>query len=179
MGGCPITLIDTAGFRKSQNLVEQEGVRRSGLETEKADLVLSVFCKGSNPVENIEFKKQILIYNKVDKHSERIKKSNVVLISALKNKGIKELLNKIQLSLFKPSEHTNDLLINTERQLQAIKSSLNHSKKAVRLLKQNPALIELVSHETRKAIDSLDIFLGKSTTDDILDQVFSNFCVGK
>ena len=83
------------------------------------------------------------------------------------------------MSLFKPSEHTGDLLINTERQLQAIKKSLSHSQKAVKILKQKPVLIELVSHETRKAIDSLDVFLGKSTTDDILNQVFSNFCVGK
>ena len=179
LGGCPITLVDTAGFRKSQNPIEQEGVRRGEFETEKADLVLSVFCKGIKPIENNELKKQILVYNKIDKHKKRIKKGSAVLVSALKNKGIKELLSKIQLSLFKPSEHTGDLLISTERQLQSIKTSLNHSKKAVKFLKQNPVLIELVSHETRKAIDSLDVFLGKSTTDDILDQVFSSFCVGK
>ena len=179
VGGCPVTLVDTAGFRKSKDLIEQEGVRRGELEIERADLVLSVFCKESEPVENSEFKKQILVYNKTDKHKEKIKKSGVVFVSALKNKGIKELLSKIQLSLFKQSEHSSDLIINTERQFQAIKTSLKHSKKAVELLNQNPVLIELVSHETRKAIDSLDVFLGKSTTDDILNQVFSNFCVGK
>jgi len=179
LGGCPITLVDTAGFRKSKDLVEQEGVRRGELETEKADLVLSVFCQGTEPVENIKLRKQIMVYNKVDKHKDKIKKDGVVLVSALKNKGIKKLLNTIQLSLFKPSEHTGDLLINTERQLQAIKTSLSHNQKAVKLLKQKTVLIELVSHETRKAIDSLDVFLGKSTTDDILDQVFSSFCVGK
>ena len=179
LGGCPITLVDTAGFRKSKNLIEQEGVRRGEIETNRADLVLSVFCQGTEPIENNELKKQILVYNKTDKHKKKIKKGNAVLVSALKNKGIKELLSKIQLSLFKPSEHTGDLLINTERQLQAIKKSLSHSQKAVKILKQKPVLIELVSHETRKAIDSLDVFLGKSTTDDILNQVFSNFCVGK
>ena len=179
LGGCPITLVDTAGFRKSKDLIEQEGVRRGEIEIERADLVLSVFCQGAEPVENKELRKQILVYNKTDKHKKKIKKDNAVLVSALKNKGIKELLSKIQLSLFKPSEHTGDLLINTERQLQAIKKSLGHSQKAVKILKQKPVLIELVSHETRKAIDSLDVFLGKSTTDDILDQVFSNFCVGK
>ena len=179
LGGCPITLVDTAGFRKSKNLIEQEGVRRGELEIERADLVLSVFCSGSEPVEKIKFRKQILVYNKTDKHKEKIKESGAVLVSALKNKGIKKLLNKIQSSLFRPSEHTGDLLINTERQLQAIKTSLGHNQKAVKLLKQKPVLMELVSHETRKAIDSLDVFLGKSTTDDILDQVFSNFCVGK
>ncbi len=179
LGGCPITLVDTAGFRKSKDLIEQEGVRRGEIETNRADLVLSVFCQGTEPIENNKLKKQILVYNKVDKHKKKIKKGNAVLVSALKNRGIKELLSKIQLSLFKPSEHTGDLLINTERQLQAIKKSLGHSQKAVKILKQKPVLIELVSHETRKAIDSLDVFLGKSTTDDILDQVFSNFCVGK
>ena len=179
LGGCPITLVDTAGFRKSKDLVEQEGVRRGELETEKADLVLSVFCQGTEPIENNELRKQIMVYNKIDKHKEKLKKGDVVLVSALKNKGIKKLLSKIQLSLFKPSEHTGDLLINTERQLQAIKTSLGHNQKAIKLLKQKTVLIELVSHETRKAIDSLDVFLGKSTTDDILDQVFSNFCVGK
>ena len=179
LGGCPVTLVDTAGFRKSKDLIEQEGVRRGELEIERADLVLSVFCKGLEPIENNELKSQILVYNKTDKHKKKIKKSSAVLVSALKNKGIKELLGKIELSLFKPSEYSGDLLINTERQFQAIKTSLSHSKEAVRLLKQNPVLIELVSDETRKAIDSLDVFLGKSTTDDILNQVFSNFCVGK
>ncbi len=179
LGGCPITLVDTAGFRKSKDLVEQEGVRRGALEIERADLVLSVFCHGTEPIENNQLRKQILVFNKTDKHKEKIKKSGAVFISALKNKGIKELLSKIQQSLFNPLEHTGDLLINTERQLQAIKTSLGHSQKAVKLLKQKPILIELVSHETRKAIDSLDVFLGKSTTDDILNQVFSNFCVGK
>ena len=179
LGGCPITLVDTAGFRKSKNPIEQEGVRRGEVETKRADLVLSVFCDGSEPIENNELKKQIFVYNKTDKHKEKIKKGNTIPVSALKNKGIKELLSKIQSSLFKQSEHTGDLLINTERQLQAIKTSLGHSKEAIKLLKQNPVLIELVSHETRRAIDSLDVFLGKSTTDDILDRVFSSFCVGK
>lgn len=179
LGGCPITLVDTAGFRNTNNEIEEEGVRRSLLEIEKANLVLSVYCKNIKPVEKIRLRSSILVYNKKDLHNKGVVKKGAIPVSALKKQGIKNLLNKIQSSLFDSNHHGGDLLINTKRQFQAIKSSLGHSTTALEFLGKKTTPIELIAHETKQAINSLDVFLGNTTTEDILDQVFSNFCVGK
>ncbi len=74
---------------------------------------------------------------------------------------------------------SEDILINTERQKSALQLCSSYLKKAIDNLDSTPPPLELVAADLRAAIDSLDSFLGKTTTDEILDQVFSTFCVGK
>ena len=87
---------------------------------------------------------------------------------------LKEVKNRLFLRLESPG-----LTINTIRQKESLESCFLNTQTAMDILKTNPNGLELVAYEVREAINSLDSFLGKTTTDEILDSVFSGFCVGK
>ena len=177
--GFPITITDTAGIRETKNEIEKEGIRRAKNEIEAADVVLSLFTAESKPVDNIDLSKQILIYNKKDLKKNTTKHLDAVSISALKNNGTDLLLEKIKTLIITKYKHSGDAVINTERQARSINQCLACIQEAISLLSEKNPHLELVAHEIKDAVSFLDIFLGKTTSDDILDSVFSNFCVGK
>ena len=177
--GFPITITDTAGIRETKNEIEKEGVRRAKKEIETADVILSLFTAESKPVDNIDFNKQILIYNKKDLKKNKTKHLDAISISALKNKGTDLLLKKIKTLIITKYKYSGDAVINTERQARSINQCLTRIQEATSLLSAKNPHLELVAHEIKEAIGFLDVFLGKTTSDDILDSVFSNFCVGK
>ena len=100
-------------------------------------------------------------------------------MSALKNTGIKKLFSAIEKKINSALPYSEDTLINTERQKSALEDCLVFLNKSKEHLESGGASLELATVDIRSAIDSLDAFLGKVTTEDILDQVFSSFCVGK
>ena len=104
---------------------------------------------------------------------------NVIAVSALKNTGIKKLFSAIEKKINSTLPYSEDTLINTERQKNALEDCLVFLNKSKEHLESGGASLELATVDIRSAIDSLDTFLGKITTEDILDQVFSSFCVGK
>ena len=104
---------------------------------------------------------------------------DAVSISALKNNGTDLLLEKIKTLIITKYKHSGDAVINTERQARSINQCLTCIQEAISLLSEKNPHLELVAHEIKDAVSFLDIFLGKTTSDDILDSVFSNFCVGK
>ena len=75
--------------------------------------------------------------------------------------------------------HSGDVFINTERQRQSVLSCKQALLSSIKPLEKNEPLFEVTAHELRAAINHLSSFLGETTTDEILDSVFSNFCVGK
>ncbi len=179
LSGLPVTLIDTAGIRSTKNEIEKEGVIRSMKEVATSDLVLSVFTSKTQPIENIKFKNKIMVQNKSDLEKEKNSFKGAVSISALKGVGLGRLLKKIQKVLLKAIDYSGDSIINTQRQSDSISDCLSFIDSSISLLKENPTHFELVAQDLRDAVNCLDLFLGKSTSDDILDSVFSSFCVGK
>ena len=177
--GLPITLIDTAGIRDAEDEIEKEGVSRSVKETTGSNLVLSVFTSNTQPVENIEFRNKILVYNKADLKKNNSRYKEAISVSALKEKGIEKLLKKIQSTLLETVNYSGDVIVNTQRQSYAISKCLTFINKSSSLLKEDFPHFELVAQDLRDAINCLDLFLGKTTSDDILNNVFSSFCVGK
>ena len=93
--------------------------------------------------------------------------------------GIEELKNLIIKTLAESASHSGDVFINTERQRQSVLNCRRALLRSIEPLKNNEPLFEITAHELRIAIDCLSSFLGETTTDEILDSVFSNFCVGK
>ena len=178
-GGYPITMIDTAGIRAGTKNVEAEGVRRTVSELSKADIILSVYTYDTEPIENIEDKSHIVVYNKQDLHKKKKLNDSEICVSALHGSGLNKLNKELVRSLKNLASFSGDVFINTERQ----KRSVTHCKASVvrslGSLSTTPPIIEIAAHEIKTAIDSLDSFLGKTTTDEILDEVFSAFCVGK
>ena len=179
IGGIPTTLIDTAGIHPTKDRVELAGVDRALSELGRSDLVLSVFSFDAQEIENIDDTLKISVYNKSDRKKYSGNKRSVVSVSALKNKGINNLIKTIEKTLKDARPYSEDILINTERQKGALQLCSSYLKKAIENLDIPHPSLELVAADLRAAIDSLDSFLGKTTTDEILDRVFSTFCVGK
>ena len=179
LGGLPVTLLDTAGIRETKNEIEAEGVSRATRETDRASVTISLFCHNIEPVENIKLKNQISVYNKHDLKKNKRPSFADISVSAKTGYGIERLKNLIIKALAGSVSHSGDVFINTERQRQSVLSCRQALLSSIEPLKNNEPLFEITAHELRVAIDYLSSFLGETTSDEILDSVFSNFCVGK
>ena len=101
------------------------------------------------------------------------------MLSPKTGSGIKELKSLIIKTLGESVSYSGDMFINTERQRQSILNCRQALLNSIEPLKNNEPLFEITAHELRATINYLSSFLGETTTDEILDSVFSNFCVGK
>ena len=178
VSGYPVTIVDTAGIRQSKDSVEGLGIERTLKEVERASIVLSLYTSKTKPVDNIDLGKQIMVQNKVDLQKKISKKNEIVYISALKGVGLSKLFSAIEKKILSSDSFTSDTYINTKRQEISLGLCQKSVGRAHSLLNKNPAL-ELVAYEIKTAISHLDSFLGKTTAENVLDQVFSSFCVGK
>lgn len=188
LDGIPVKFIDTAGIRESSELVEQEGVRRSRQSLEAADVVLFI-CDGSAPFTDEDQqilslthdKNTITVINKIDLPQQKFPKAltNCVVVSAKERTGL-ELLRKAivesitQSNGFFSHEHYMINLRHEEALRQAEESLL----KAGESLSQGLSG-EFVAVDLRAALDALGEIVGLTTADDILDKIFSTFCIGK
>ena len=179
IGGIPVTLVDTAGIHLSDNEIEMEGIKRSYKEIETADLVINLFCLGLETIDINQIKDQILVYNKVDSAPYTGTSKNIFPISATTGKGLKPLIEHIKEKVGFIRVDAAEPLLTTIRQKEAMGNVSSCLSTALKLLNRNPKEIELPAEEIKTAIHNIDLFTGKTTTNDILDQVFSSFCVGK
>ena len=178
-GGLPVTLLDTAGIRETRNEIEAKGVSRATKEMNRASAIISLFCHNIEPIENIIHTNQISVFTKRDLKKKSRSFRADISVSAKTGSGIEGLKSLIINTLAKSVSHSGDVFINTERQRQSVLSCRQALLSSIEPLKNNEPLFEITAHELRVAIDCLSSFLGETTTDDILDSVFSNFCVGK
>jgi len=179
IGGLCVVLVDTAGTRKTKNETEWEGVRRTEDAVLNSDLVLHV-------VESVDFIKlkgnKIIVYNKIDLTKNKKTKDNtdtLVYVSAKERIGIETLKEKIKTQLLGKKTKPGTSTITTARQLQAITSSAAYLNKALKILNNDNPELELVAFELRESIEALSVLLGKTSVEDIMKNVFNNFCVGK
>ena len=100
-------------------------------------------------------------------------------VSALCGSGIDDLWKKIENTVLSISHTDSDVLVNTARQKDSLRLCLDSMVHTKTYLENGSHELELAAFELRSAINSLDSFLGKLTSQDVLDRVFSNFCVGK
>jgi len=187
--GVPIRIVDTAGIRHSHDVVEQEGVRRSHAAIEAADLVL-VVLDSSEPLaaedhqvlKSIAGKKAVLVLNKADKPRklEQIPfPYPQVSLSCLSGEGLTALRNTIaalaRQGTVQPKEHAWAV---NQRHLTALdqaKAGLDRALDSA-VAAQSP---EFIAVDLRGALDSLGLIIGATYTDDILERIFSDFCIGK
>lgn len=188
LGGIRATLVDTAGIRETDDPVEREGTRRSHQFIERADLVLFIVDGSLPPSSDDEtllqhnlFEAGFLVLNKsdLDTHPDwnRIETQNRVIISALDGTGIQELRKALRETLV-GRESLSTEIITQERQMLALKQGqegLHHALESLEI--GNPG--ELVAMDVRIALDALSDIIGETTADDVLDQIFTTFCIGK
>ena len=179
LGGIPVTLVDTAGIHSAKNQIEKEGIKRSFEEIKTADLVVSLFCPKSEVVDINEFKDQIFVYNKRDITPYKGKKENVFSVSATKGTGVNYLVEHIEKRIGGSRTNAAESLLTTIRQKEAMLEVSSCLSRAIDLFINDSQTIELPAQEIKSAITNIDLFTGKTTTNDILDRVFSTFCVGK
>jgi len=179
LGGVPITLVDTAGIDSPENQIEAEGITRAKTEIENADIVLSVFSGDTKAIDYIEDKEQITVFNKVDKYPSPNLPLGSCSVSAIKNKGIDSLKKLIEKKVLSITLNSNDVFLNTIRQKNSLTNCLRFLKKASSNIEKSEPLYELAAADIRSSIDCLEVFLGKTTTEEVLSEVFSGFCVGK
>ena len=131
------------------------------------------------PVDNIKDKQIFIIRNKCDLARPKKELKGVFFISALRGDGINNLKKAIKNKLIDLNCAGSDVVLTTRRQAGAISSCEQNIKIAVCQLKNKRPELELVSFELREAVKSLDGLFGKTSVDEILNRVFSAFCVGK
>ncbi len=183
-----IKFLDTAGIRTSGDKIEQEGVRRAKKLYKKADIILMVFdisnyfSKEDNYILKIAKKyeeKIIFIGNKYDlgiKKENRFDNNKWIYISAKKNINIQKIKDTIIKKIH--YNESNELFLNNERQYKKLKEIKETITKAKKVLKSHLGY-EFVSMELRQIIDILSELTGEITNEDILNNIFSQFCIGK
>ena len=189
INGIPLKLIDTAGIREASDKVEKIGVEKSIKLAEEADLVIAIFDSSKELTEEdieilklIENKKSIILLNKNDlnpvisENDEKLKKAskNILKISALNKTGIDELYEKIS-ELFNLN---NDILITNVRHKNIISKSLENVKKANEALNMNMP-IDIITIYIKEILEDLGEITGEVVTEDIINEIFSKFCLGK
>lgn len=189
LGQVTLNLIDTAGIRITEDVVEKIGVEKSKEQINKADIILCVL-DGSEPINEqdkeilneIKNKCHLTIINKIDLE-QKINlgevDDNVLFISTKNNNTIKELENKILETLNLNNLFNKDITyISNARQLEKINFAIKALDEALTTI-ENEATIDFVDTDIRKAWLYLGEIVGQTSTDNLLDELFSKFCLGK
>ena len=186
----PISIIDTAGIRNTNDPIENIGINKSLEMISKADFIIYIYdlksgfdIEDKQIIEKIPNNKLISILgNKVDLfNSKSIKEINSpkdsILISIKNSTGENELINKIIQKCSLVGSDNIDILLN-ERQLNNLKECLNNLNDTDNII-ENKLPFDLLTIELRDAIKNLSKLTGSELTEDILDNIFSKFCIGK
>ncbi len=176
VAGFPVILADTAGLREDSGEIEAEGIRRAVRKAEESDLILHVRDL-SNPVadelpETLKSVPVLTVWNKSDKTQERPETGFV--ISAKNNIGISELWNKIKAILKENLTPPTDGIITRARYRTALKECAACLARSLHV-----AELELKAEELRLAARALGRITGRIETDELLDVIFRDFCIGK
>lgn len=186
--GMPIHIIDTAGLRQSEDVIEQEGIRRAHQEIDRADQILLVIDKQKPEILKdflLQFshhKKLTVIYNKIDltnESAEIIHENNItfVKLSAKQQQGL-DLLRQ-HLKQIAGIHHVGEgSFLARRRHLMALQRALESVKLGHQQLK-NTRAGELLAEDLRQAQQALGEITGEFTSDDLLGEIFSSFCIGK
>ena len=190
IGGLAVRLIDTAGIRATHDPIEIEGVRRAREKVLSADLVLLV-VDGSGPMEEDDLlalaacaeAPTLVVINKADLDEAPLSGTfqglPQVRVSARTGGGVDALRSRIVSHFQQPSaEAREDFLLNDRRHRQALLRSREALASFIQGSEAGEAM-ELLAIELREALDGLGEITGETTPDQVLDQIFSRFCIGK
>ncbi len=192
IGGIPVQLVDTAGIRPSHDPIECMGVGKAREAIGTADLVLFVIDGRANMNDDdrhalaaVAGRKMILVINKIDLLDNRrfemrvpAQTAAVVGVSALTGEGIRELEEVIARQCVETEKLSGPAVIPTVRQKTALETSQKFLQKACEGLRQGVSE-ELLVYDLSDAVSALQMITGEQADSDLLDQIFSRFCIGK
>lgn len=184
----PIHLIDTAGIRETSDIVEQIGVNKSKEVIENSDLIILILNSNEQLTEEdkyllelIKNKTSIIVLNKIDlpTHIEDINHENIVKISAEYNIGIEDLKNKIKYLFNIDKIETTDMnYLTSARSIGLLKKAHDILKEVINKTRQGiePYLLEI---DIKEAWNILGEIIGATYKEEMLDEMFKRFCLGK
>ena len=193
ISGVPVRIVDTAGITHTEDIVEKEGVTRSIKHINEADVILFVMDlskpiskRDKDIINMLDMNKSIIVGNKCDlpkklgcEKNKKIKGHNIVEMSVLHKKNIKQAEKVLKEKIFK-SEITSPQpnFINNIRHKKAMQVAIKDLKKAIKILKADQGF-EICAIEMRSVIYDIGLITGESADLNILDRIFSRFCIGK
>lgn len=190
VNGILLNIIDTAGVRETEDIVEKIGVEKSLSLVNDADLIILVFNNNEKLTDDdkklLEYtkeKKRIIVINKIDLENNldisNLKNERIVKISALKDSGIESLKNEIN-DMFNLEEiNLGDFTyLSNSRQISLVKKAIEISKNLEDAL-NNDVPIDLLEIDIKEICEILGEIIGESYDDKLIDTLFSNFCLGK
>jgi tRNA modification GTPase len=186
LGGLHFRLLDTAGIREAEEVVEQEGIRRSLSALKEADLIMLVLdaTRGVQKEDQAILNqapenKTVVIWNKVDLPSEYMPPAGAIQISAKEGLGLAELKEAIQSLVWKKGAPSKEeVVITNVRHREALKGAIQNVNKLIEGLRSGVSP-EFLSSDMRAALKDLGTIIGQDITEEILSAIFSKFCVGK
>lgn len=188
--GIPIRIVDTAGIRETEDTVEKIGVQRSREKMEEADLVIIMLDTSRkleeedlNIIEFVKNKKYITLLNKIDLTREIsddiiCNLENKIEISAKNDIGIDLLKDKIKDLFFNGEINSESFIVSNTRHKQALYRAHEMCNTAIQELEKNEFL-DLISIHITSAMKALGEITGDELEEDLLNKIFSEFCVGK
>ena len=194
INGVPLKLIDTAGIREATDEVEKIGVIKARKIIEEADLVIAIFdCSKELSEDDLQIlkaikrKKSIILLNKTDlgkvlsKNDERFisVSKNVIELSILNDEGLENLYNKIS-ELFNLNEINldNEIVITNIRHKNLIREAIDKTNETRNTLENNMP-IDIVSIHIKDILECLGTITGETVSEDLINEIFSKFCLGK
>lgn len=195
VGGIPVKLSDTAGIRDTSSKVEKIGIEKSKSIMKSAKLILFVVDSSKKLdkddleiFENIDKdKKTIVVLNKIDlklnketeEFFEKTDDIDIIKISALNGENIEKIYKKIyNIILNSESNELNDVLVSNERHKNLLNNAYDSVINALNNLDMGFE-VDLVSIDINSALESLGEITGENTSEQVIDDIFKNFCVGK
>jgi tRNA modification GTPase len=194
LNGIPVRIIDTAGIRETQDVVEKIGVEKTHKAIDEADLIIMMIDakKGINNEDNkiilgLADKKLIILINKVDlvdeneirKIEKKLEGKRYLRTSLKENTGIKELGNTL-VDLFVSGEvgMNNEILLTNVRHKSLIDKAVSSIDKALAAQKEQVP-VDLLAIDIKDAADYLGQITGESVSEDVMHEIFQRFCLGK
>ena len=195
INGIPLKLIDTAGIRKAKDQVEKIGIEKSKEMAADADLIIAIFDSTKELsdedlaiLELAKDKKTIIILNKIDQKPQVLAENderftdvtnNIIKISALNKWGLDELYDKIT-NLFQLNEINldNEVMITNVRQKNLIDKAIQNVEKAKDAINNN-APTDIIAIFIKEILEDLGSITGEVVSEDIINEIFSKFCLGK
>lgn len=189
--GVPFRLIDTAGIRRARGHIEAIGVRRTQTALEQSEFLLHLldasrpFTVADREVAvQCKKKRVLLVLNKIDlprrlRLPKELSKFDTVAVSATTGRGLEDLRGKLLQFAFSGTAGITDITVAiNERHRTALSKAFNLLTSCHHCL-ATENLLEIVAQQLRTALDAVGEVTGKTTTDDILERIFSTFCIGK
>ncbi len=194
INGIPIKLIDTAGIREATDEVEKIGINRSKEIAKDADLIIAIFDatkelskEDLEILDIIKDKKYIILLNKMDleavidendKHLKDFSK-NIIKISALNDWGLDRLYSKIsEMFNFSEINFDNEVIITNLRQKNLITKAIEDISKVKEVIK-NEMPIDIIAMFIKNILEDLNSITGEEVSEDIINEIFAKFCLGK